>query len=64
LCPICKKNLTKYEQCWNCIPDEVKEKFGVKKVLKRKLQRELRKKFNNRYTKVNKNVNVRVPKVD
>ena len=64
LCPVCKKNLTKYEQCWDCLPDEVKEKFEVKKILKRKLQREIRKKSLLKYTKVNKNVNNRVSKVD
>lgn len=64
LCPICKKNLTKYEQCWDCIPDEVKEKFEVKKILRNKLRRELRRKIHIKYTKVNKNVKDGVLKED
>jgi hypothetical protein len=51
-------------QCWNCIPDEVKEKFEVKKVLRNKLQRELRKKIHIKYAKVNKNVKDGVLKED
>jgi hypothetical protein len=64
ICPVCKKNLTKYEQCWDCISDEVKEKFEVKKILRNKLRRDLRRKTLLKYTKVNKSVNDRVPNVD
>ena len=64
ICPVCKKNLTKYEQCWNCIPDEVKESFEVKKILRNKLRREIRKKIHIKYTKVNKNVYYSVLKPD
>lgn len=45
LCPICKKNLTKYEQCWDCTPDETKENYEIKKIIRRKRLKELRRKF-------------------
>lgn len=43
LCPVCNKKFTKYEVCYDCLPDAEKEKHEVNKIMRRKLLRQLRK---------------------
>jgi hypothetical protein len=49
LCPICKERYTKYNTCYQCMPQERKDEIVARKVrmklLRRKLQKESRARF-------------------
>ena len=49
LCPICKERYTKYNTCYQCMPQERKDEIEGNKIRKRKLRRMLNKQARARF---------------